>query len=256
MRSPVLVLCRRSVVGVLRQPGVWMPGIFFPMFLAAVNTSAMGRAVNIPGFPHVDSMLDFYLAASVTQAVLFGGINAGADTAIDISTGFFDRLLAAPVSRTSILVGRLAGSAVLGAMQAIVFVVSYGIFGVRIEGGVAGLAVVLVYAVILALVIGGFGAMLALRTGQAEAVQNIFPLLFILLFISSAFFPTELMKGIYKSIADRNPFTWMIDGVRHQIIVGFDAVEAAKALGIASLLAVLMIMAANAALRARLRSAS
>jgi ABC-2 type transport system permease protein len=254
--AQALVLCRRSVVGVLRQPGAWLPGMFFPMFLAAVNTAAMGRAVHIPGFPRVDSMLDFYLAASITQAVLFGGINAGADTAIDISSGFFDRLLASPVSRTAILVGRLAGSAVLGAVQAVIFVVTYGIFGVRVEGGIPGLIVVLVYAVLLSLVIGGFGATLALRTGQAEAVQNTFPLLFILLFISSAFFPTQLMNGIYRSIADRNPFTWMIDGVRHQIIVGFDWGEAAKALGIAALMAVLMIAAANAALRARLRRAS
>jgi ABC-2 type transport system permease protein len=249
------VLSRRSIVGLFRQPSVWVPGIFFPMFLAAVNTSAMGRAIHIPGFPKVDSMLDFYLAASVTQAVLFGGINAGADTAIDISTGFFDRLLASPVSRTAILVGRLAGSAVFGLVQAAFFIVVYGIFGVTIEGGIPGLLVVLVYAVLLSLVIGGFGAMLALRTGQAEAVQNVFPLLFILMFVSSAFFPTELMRGIYQTIAERNPVTWMIDGVRHQIIVGFDATEAAKALGIAAVLAALMIAWANAALRARLRAA-
>lgn len=247
-------LSRRSIRGLLRQPTVWLPGIFFPMFLAAVNTAAMGRAIHIPGFPPVESMLDFYLAASVTQAVLFGGINAGADTAIDISTGFFDRLLASPVSRTAILVGRLAGSAVFGVVQALVFVVAYGIFGVRIEGGIPGLLVVLAYALLLALVIGGFAAVLALRTGQAEAVQNVFPLLFILLFVSSAFFPTELMRGIYQSVAERNPITWMIDGVRHQIIAGFDAGEALQALGIAAILAALMIAWANAALRARLRS--
>ena len=85
-----------------------------------------------------------------------------------------------------------------------------------------------VYAMVLALVIGGFAAMLALRTGSAEAVQNVFPLTFISLFISSAFFPTESMHGIYQSIATRNPITWMIDGMRHQVIVGFDLGEAAS----------------------------
>lgn len=95
--------------------------------------------------------------------------------------------------------------------------------------------------------------MLALRTGQAEAVQNMFPLTFIGLFISSAFFPTELMNGLYRSVAERNPITWMIDGMRHQVIVGLDLYAAGRSLLVAGTLAVLSVLAANAALRARLR---
>jgi ABC-2 type transport system permease protein len=250
------ILSRRSIVGTLRQPQVWLPGLIFPMFIAAVNTASMGRAVNIPEFPEVNSLLDFLLVASVTQSVLFGGLTAGADTATDIQTGFFDRLLVSPVARTSILVGRLAGAAVTGALQALIFTGVYAIFGVRIAGGLIGLALLVLYAMVLALVIGGFAAMLALRTGQAEAVQNAFPLTFIGLFISSAFFPTELMTGVYRSVAERNPITWMIDGMRHQVIVGLDWSEAGASLLIAAALAVLAVLAANAALRARLRSAS
>jgi ABC-2 type transport system permease protein len=247
-------LARRSIVGTLRQPQVWLPGVLFPMFIAAVNTSTMGRAVNIPGFPEVDSLLDFLLPASITQSVLFGGLTAGSDTATDIQTGFFDRLLASPVSRTSILVGRLAGASVMGALQATVFMTVYSAFGVRLAGGVAAALLLIAYAMVLALVIGGLAAMLALRTGSAEAVQNFFPLTFIGLFISSAFFPTELMNGIYRSIAVRNPVTWMVDGMRHQVIVGLDWSEAATAMAVAGVGAVLAITAANAALRARLRS--
>lgn len=249
-------LARRSVLGTLRQPQVWLPGLLFPMFIAAVNTSTMGRAVNIPGFPKVDSLLDFLLPASITQCVLFGGLTAGSDTATDIQTGFFDRLLASPVSRTSILVGRLAGASVTGAFQAIVFMVVYGIFGVRLAGGpLAGLLLV-AYAMVLALVIGGFAAMLALRTGSAEAVQNVFPLTFIGLFISSAFFPTEVMSGIYRSLAERNPVTWMVDGMRHQVIVGLDWSEAGRSILVAAVLAGLAIFSAHRALQARLRSTS
>ena len=165
----------------------------------------MGKAIDfLPGFEGVDSLLQFLLPASITQSVLFGGLNAGSDTATDIQTGFFDRLLASPVARTSILVGRLMGASVTGAGQAVVFIVVYGIFGVR--GGrrrARRCSSLVVYAMVLALVIGGFAAMLALRTGSAEAVQNVFPLTFILLFISSAFFPTEAMSGVYQTIAER-----------------------------------------------------
>jgi ABC-2 type transport system permease protein len=249
-------LGRRSIVGTLRQPQVWLPGLLFPMFIAAVNTSTMGRTTQIPGFPPVDSLLDFLLPASITQSVLVGGLSAGSDTATDIQTGFFDRLLASPVSRTSILVGRLAGAAVTGAFQAVIFMTVYGIFGVRVEAGPIGMVLLVAYAMILALVIGGFAAMLALRTGSAEAVQNVFPLTFIGLFISSAFFPTQLMHGIYRSIATRNPVTWMVDGMRHQVIVGLDWSEAGTSIAVAGSLAALSIYGALAALRSRLRKAT
>ena len=248
-------LARRSIRGTLRQPQVWLPGLLFPMFLAAVNTSTMGRAVQfLPGFEGVDSFLDFMLPASITQSVLFGGLTAGSDTATDIQTGFFDRLLASPVARTSILVGRLAGASVTGAAQAIVFMVVYRLFGAEVAGGPAGALALVIYAMVLALVIGGFAAMLALRTGSAEAVQNVFPLTFISLFISSAFFPTESMHGIYRSIATRNPITWMVDGARHQVVVGFDLGEAAVAIATAAGLAVLAVLGAHRALQSRLRA--
>ena len=248
-------LARRSIRGTIRQPQVWLPGLLFPMFIAAVNTSTMGKAVEfLPGFTGVDSLLDFLLPASITQSVLFGGLTAGSDTATDIQTGFFDRLLASPVARTSILVGRLAGAAVTGAVQAIVFIFVYGLFGAEVRGGAPGALALVLFAMVLALVIGGFAAMLALRTGSAEAVQNVFPLTFISLFISSAFFPTESMHGIYKSIATRNPITWMVDGMRHQVVVGFDGSEAARSIAVAAALAVLAIFGAHHALRARLRA--
>ena len=249
-------LARRSVIGTLRQPQVWLPGLLFPMFIAAVNTSTMGKAVHIPGFPKVDSLLDFLLPASITPSVLFGGLTAGSDTALDIQNGFFDRLLASPVSRTSILVGRLAGASVTGALQAAVFMVVYGVFGVRIAAGPVGVVLLVAYAMVLALVIGGFAAMLALRTGSAEAVQNVFPVTFIGLFISSAFFPTQLMTGVYRSIAIRSPITWMVDGMRQQVIVGLDWGDAATSLAVAAGLAALAIFGANRALQARLRRAS
>lgn len=251
------VLARRSILGTVRQPSVWLPGLLFPMFIAAVNTSTMGKAVDfLPGFEGVDSLLAFLLPASITQSVLFGGLTAGSDTATDIQTGFFDRLLASPVARSSILVGRLMGASVTGALQAVTFIVIYGIFGVRIAGGLAGALSLVVFAMVLALVIGGFAAMLALRTGSAEAVQNVFPVTFIGLFISSAFFPTEAMTGVYRSLAERNPITWMIDGMRVQVIEGFDAGEVVRSVVIAAALAALAIFGANRALRSRLRRAA
>jgi ABC-2 type transport system permease protein len=250
------VLARRSIVGTLRQPQMWIPSMVFPLMIAAVNASAMSRSIALPGFPEVDSFLVFLLPATIVQGVMFGAVAGGTDIALDIENGFFDRLVASPVSRISLLIGRLSGAAVLGAVQAIVFMALFWPFGARVAGGLAGALVLIVLAMALAIGIGGLTAAMGLRTGSQEAVQNSFPVVFILLFISSAFFPTELMGGWYRRAAEANPLSWMIDGARHQVIVGFDAVEAATAIGIALALAVVTIAFAVTQLRRRLAVAS
>jgi ABC-2 type transport system permease protein len=138
----------------------------------------------------------------------------------------------------------------------VVFIAVYGLFGVTVAGGLPGMLALVACAMVMALMIGGFAAMMALRTGSAEAVQNVFPLTFILLFISSAFFPTEAMSGVYQTLAEINPITWIIDGMRHQVIVGFDLGELVVSIAVAAVLASLAIYGAHRALRARLAAVS
>jgi ABC-2 type transport system permease protein len=247
-----MLLARRSIVGTLRQPTVWFPALIFPLLIAAVNTAALGRSTALPGFPPVESFGQFLLPGTLTQGVMFGGIIGGSDVALDIENGFFERLVASPVPRWSILVGRLAGSAVLGAFQAVIFVSVFALFGAPIEGGIPAVLVLMVMGMFLALAVGGFAAAIGLRTGSQEAVQNTFPLLFVLVFFSSAFFPTALMAGWYKWVAERNPITWMIDSARDLVIYGFDLRDAIQAVGVAVALAVVMVFIATRQFRRRL----
>jgi ABC-2 type transport system permease protein len=203
--------------------------------------------------PVPDSFFQFVMAATIVQGVLFGGVSGGSELALDIENGFFERLLATPVARPAILIGRLAGSIAMGGVQVVLFVAIFLLLGAHVRGGVAGVVVLIVTAMILALAIGGLAAAAGLRTGSAEAVQNSFPLVFIAIFISSAFFPTERMSGWYRAVAQHNPITWMVDGMRYQVIVGFDATEALKAMSVAGGLAVLALMLASSQLRRRLR---
>ena len=246
-------LAKRSILGTARQPTVWFPGVFFPLMIAAVNSAALGKTTALPGFPPVDSFLQFLLPATLIQGVLFGGIVAGADMALDVQDGFFERLVASPVSRVSILLGRLAGSATLGAVQAVVFIGIFMLFGAEVEGGLPAILVLILLAVILATAVGAWAAGLGLRTGSQEAVQNSFPLVFILLFMSSAFFPTSLMKGWYEAVAANNPLSWMINGARELVIEGFSWSAAFQTLAVASVLLVLTVFFSTRSLQKRLR---
>ena len=249
-------LARRSVVGTLRTPQALFPSLFFPLVLMAIFTGSFGSAPGtIPGFPPVRGFLDFALAGAVLQGILIGGTTAGAAFALDIEGGFFDRLVASPVARGAILLGRLAGGVALAMFQTLLFLAIGIAFGARVEGGVAGVAILLVLACLLAVAVSGLGIVLALRSGSAEAVQGTFPLFFALLFFSSAFFPRETMTGWFKVVADLNPISYLVEAMRDQIVVGVEARPTLIGLGVVIGLAALAVTGCGLAFRRRLAAA-
>ncbi len=245
-------LSKRAVLRTIRQPAAVIPSLAFPMIFMAMSSAALDRSTSLPGFPPVDSFFQFLITSTIIQSALFGAVSAGADMARDIEDGFFERLVASPVARMSILVGRVMGAAALAFVGTWLFLVVGLIFGLDVESGIWGMLLIAVTASIVASGIGGLSMAMALRTGSSEAVQGSFPLLFSLLFLSSAFFPRTLMSGWFKTVATFNPFSHLIEGLRIQIIEGFHAVEALKALGVAAGLFAVGFTLASLALRSRL----
>jgi ABC-2 type transport system permease protein len=248
----LLALSRRSTMAIFRQPALVGPSMIFPLFFAALGSSAFSRAISLPGFPKVDSYLQFTLAGTVIQGVLFGSVTGAAALATDIQDGFFDRLLAAPTSRTSILFGRLAGSSLFGALQALIFLLALLPFGVVVEAGIIGYVSIVVAGFLTAFAVGALMSVVALKTGSAEAVQGTFPVLFILLFLSSAFFPRETMSGVYRRVADLNPISYMVEGQRWLTIDGLSLTAMLQTLAIPTGVAILTTALALRQLSARL----
>jgi ABC-2 type transport system permease protein len=248
-------LAQRSLSVTLRQPDAWFPGIFFPLMLLAIfSASFNGAPGRIEGFPPVRSFLDFALAGAVLQGALIGATGAAAGFASDIEAGFLDRLVASPASRAAVLCGRLAGGAGVALAQTAIFVAIAVAFGARAEGGAAGLLLLALTAALVAVAVGGLGIVLALRSGSAEAVQGTFPLYFALIFFSSAFFPREAMSGWFRTVADLNPISHLVEGMRAGMIGGVEGGSGAVGLAIAAGLAVLAVAGSALALRRRLRT--
>lgn len=242
----LVALGRRSILGMLRQPQMVFPSLFFPLLFTALNAASFGKAATLPGFG-APSFLDFAVAGAVIQGVMFGSTAAGIDMALDVEDGFFDRLVSSPIARWVVVLGRLVGPACFAALQALVFSLIFVGFGAHIAGGVPALAVMMVIASLLAVAVGAIFIGVALRTGSSEAVQAMFPVVFISLFVSTAMFPGALMTGWFKQVALANPMSTMIDGVRHQVLVGFDLGEGLRAAAVVvAILAVAMIFAGMA----------
>ena len=225
MSAPAQVssLARRSILRTVRQPAAIIPALFFPLiFLALINGGARA-STNIPGFP-TDSYLAFALAATAVQGALLGGINAGAEFALDIESGFLSRLTLTPIRRPALLVGHLAGSMAVGAVQGTIFIVVGTIFDVDFAAGIGGAAVFVALVVLVALAFSAIGAIIAIRTASSEAVQSVFPLFFIVMSFSSFFMPRDLIsKDWFRWIATANPASYIIEAGRSVVIAGWDA---------------------------------
>jgi ABC-2 type transport system permease protein len=249
-----LALAKRSTLELFRQPALVVPSIVFPLFFSFLGNSSFGKTTSLPGFPKVNSYLQFQLAGTITQGVLFGSVTGAAALATDIENGFFDRLLASPTSRLSILFGRLAGSTLFGALETAVFVLVLLPFGADVSAGLPGIIAMVISGALIALAVGALMSSVALKTGSAEAVQGTFPLLFILLFFSSAFFPRETMSGLYKTIAGLNPISHLVEGLRALSLEGFSASATARAILVPLAIAIVALYIASRQLNARLRA--
>jgi ABC-2 type transport system permease protein len=252
LRVQVGQLARRSVLKTLRQPAQVVPALIFPLFLLAVNSGGLADATKLPGFP-ADSYLDFALAIPFMQGALFSVLNAGTDLARDIESGFLNRLALTPLRGAALLSGLLAGVAVLGLIQGATYITVGVIAGAGIAAGFPGVLVILALSVLLTVGFGSIGLFAALRTGSGEAVQGLFPVFFVFLFLSSMALPRNLIQtDWFREVATYNPVSYLLEAIRSLIITGWDAEALALGFGIAIAIGVIGMIAATAGLRTRL----
>ncbi len=177
-----LAVARRAVVRTARQRALIIFPMIFPLILFAINGSALSTATRIPGFP-THNYRDFLIAMPFVQGAMFVSISAGVDLAKDIETGFLSRLAMTPVRGEALLVGQLGGALVLGVIQAFVYLLVGLATGVTLASGVGGAIVLLLLSILISFAFASLGVLLALRFGSGEAVQGIFPLLFVTIFL-------------------------------------------------------------------------
>jgi ABC-2 type transport system permease protein len=250
-----LALARRALRNTFRRPQFLAPLVAFPTLFLAVNVGGLHRTTDLPGFPRVHGFLDFQLAAAITQSLLLGGVSAGLAVALDIEGGFFDRLVASPAPRAAIVLGRVLAASVIAAVQVTYFLALGLVFGAEIKGGLLGALCVLAIGIVAGTGFGALGVLLALRARSASVVQGIFPLVFVVLFVSSAFFPADLLSSPADAVAAYNPLSYIADGMRQPIAFGNELAPVLEGVAAATAVAAGAIGLSLLALRGRLRDA-
>jgi ABC-2 type transport system permease protein len=245
------LLVRRSVMRTLRQPANLVFSFMFPLLLLAVNSGGLSAATKIPNFPS-DTYLTFALAVPFVQGALFASNSAGTNFAEDIESGFLARLSLTPLTRPTLLGGQLAGIIALGAAQALVYFAVGQAAGAGFAAGIAGVPVLLALSILITLGFGSIGVYAALRTGSGEAVQGLFPLFFVVLFLSSMALPRDLIAADwFRTIATYNPVSYLLEAIRSLLITGWDSEALALGFGCAAAIAAASLTASALALRTR-----
>lgn len=251
MLTQVGELARRSFVRTLRQPAQVVPAITFPLFLFAINAAGLDAAANLPGFPAPD-YLTWIIAVPFMQAGLFAVAGVGADLAKDVETGFLDRLALTPLSRAGLVSGQMAGALALAIVQGAVFLTIGLLAGATFETGVPGAIVLIVLEMAIVFAFGLIGVAAAFRFGSGEAVQGLFPVLFVFLFLSTMALPKELIEQEwFQTIATYNPVSLIFGGIRSLFFGGWDLTALAEAFGCTAAISAVFLPLAVVALRSR-----
>ncbi|MCA1689422.1 MAG: ABC transporter permease, partial [Actinobacteria bacterium] len=173
--------------------------------------------------------------------------SSGLALVTEIDLGYFDKLLAAPIRRSSIIFGRLAADLVRGTLGATVVLLAGLAFGAHVQSGVLGAVVLVLLSALFGVGYAGFAILVALRTRNVQATNTSFLLFFPLLFLTPNFVPFDRLTPVMETLARLNPVSYVIDGLRSLVIEGWSWDKlgycAAVIVGLSALLTTLSLRA-------------
>ncbi len=176
---------------------------------------------------HGVDLKTFIFPGVLCVAVLFTAMISAASLVWDRELGFLREMMVAPVSRTSIIVGKCLGGATIAASQGVIVLALAGLVGVPYDPllifGALGLLVLLAFSV------SAFGILVAVTIKQAQSFTWVMQLVvFPMFFLSGALYPVDGLPAWLQVLNRINPLTYAVDAMRHLVFSHLDVSEAAR----------------------------
>lgn len=222
--GPTWHLTKRALVQFPRIPSVLVFSMVPPLVQFLLFGAIFGNLPdNLPTFP-TDNYYAYLAPAIVFFTTVIGIANAGVALVRDFRNGYFRKLLLAPINRWAILLGRLLADGVRVYVQAGLILLLSLAFDASVATGLAGALVMLGISTLFSIfTVGVLVANVGLRTKNEEAVQSIFPVFFIAIFLTTAFLPkASVGSELVKTLIDLNPAEYIIRPMRELMLTGWD----------------------------------
>ncbi len=192
--------------------------MFIPLFFLVVNVGQAARIFPAGATPFLEGQnyAAFQVPAALLLATSFG--SAALYLVEDIEGGYFDKLRAAPVSRTALVLGRLIAEGAKSVAISAVIVLAALPFGISVASGPLGFVLLLLLAAAWAIVFSGYMQLIALKSRSAAATQSGSLVFFPLLFLTPNFVPRDLLTRPMEVAATFNPVTYIMEAMRSLIL--------------------------------------
>jgi ABC transporter DrrB family efflux protein len=209
--SDTLVIAKRSVKRIRRQPDLLVGFTIQPVMFVLLFVYVFGGAIATPGLEYVD----FLMPGIIVQSMVFGGFVTALGLADDLKKGLIDRFRSLPMWQPAVISGRITADIGTNIVQLVVMFTVGILVGFRFSTSVpevvAGIALLLLFGYAFSWVF----AFIGLTASSPEAANAYgFTILFPITFISSAFVPVDSMPGWLQPFAEHNPFTTMVNAAR------------------------------------------
>jgi ABC transporter DrrB family efflux protein len=209
------VLASRSVKRIARQPDLLVGYTVQPIMFVLLFVYVFGGAISTPGYSYVD----YLIPGIVVQSIVFGGFVTALGLSDDLKKGLMDRFRSLPMSRSAVLTGRTFADISTNTIQLVVMLTVGLAVGFRFQTEaptiLGGIALLLLIGYAFSWVF----AFIGLTASSPEAANAYgFIILFPLTFVSSAFVPVASMPSWLQPVAEHNPFTTMVNAIRHLFI--------------------------------------
>lgn len=216
--SPIYIIWQREVIRYFRDKArivsTLLQPIFFLVIFGAGFQQTLAEGGNL-GVDYIQFMYPGIIAMSIMSVAIFSTIS----TVWDREFGFLKEILVAPVSRTSIALGKTAGAMTLASMQGLILLLIAPIVGVSLNF----ISVIQLFGlmILLSFALAGFGLLISSLMKSTESFGIVMQvIIFPMFFVSGAFFPLTAVPEWMVAISKINPLTYGVDAFRQVMLNG------------------------------------
>lgn len=222
---PALSLCQRELVRFLRQRHRIVGALGTPIVFWLLLGLGMGSSFRSIGVPGGESYLKFFFPGTVLMILLFTAIFSTISIIEDRREGFLQSVLVAPVSRMSIVLGKILGGTVLAFVQGLIFLALAPLVGLHLTP--LGFLEAAAMMFVISFALTGLGFCIAWRMSSTQgfhAIMNLF--LMPLWFLSGALFTPQTAWHGLRWVMRINPLSYGLAGLQRSVFGHVDSVAA------------------------------
>lgn len=216
-KTAVYVLWLREMKRFLRAKSRIVGALAMPLlFLAFLGLGF--RKIPIPGLSGDMNYIRFLVPGILGMSLLFSSTFAGLSVLWDREFGFLKEIMVAPVNRTSIVLGRMAGGMTTALVQAVLILGISLIMGFKITS-ILSLLLALVFMALIAATFIGLGLIFASKMKDMQGFSIVMNfVIFPIFFLSGALYPLENFPNWLRYLSHIDPLTYGVDGLRKALI--------------------------------------